>query len=637
MDKKTLINTIDNLSQEITVYSLSFEKIFIASLDKKKLINYLAEMGEVSSSKIKEILTAVDNTELSLSKFIEYLSKELIWAGEDEVAQAMFFIVDDELFLKNIKLNSGLNGKKIRAVLKETKFIDIVYRYLLNNIDHSSKDGDMVTYSFENRPQNSYRPDSPNLLFASERIQFLGFGSPKIYCKKEYYDVVDKWCALVLEHLKEEPLPVFKGRILNKYHDFFNSELADLDSDNNHLSLKYGTIESEIIQRYIIEKLLDRDSTNLQNQQLDDAWKEAQSKIKYVITFGIGGNEMRWHSLSVLNNQQNERKWVPLHSAGQIDAIPEDATSENTIQFSFSRGGNTEETKGGEEVLHERFPHSIIYANRGELLKIGKNHNSLILPFPRRISGRYCGLVTSINLAPMFVLGMDVERYWKTSDKADNKLNFSSEVNAAWDIAKFIFVQKVLSGVKMIYLGHNHTLIEKSLNELSQYVMEGLAKEKNELFSMVGMKYPRNSHYEIEGPLGNPSFFLYWNTIYTGIRTDEKYRYKHARDPQKQKLYADEINGALLAANLITFSNISPCITVLLEQYDIETSAVLSKLFEDTIYILCRLCNVDPFGNPSVKQVRDTSKNNVEKLYNYSESDIPKNRFVFELISDHFV
>lgn len=631
MNKKILIETLDYLSQQISVYPFSLDKIFIISLNKTNLINYLAEMGEVSPAKVKDILAEVSITELSISNFIEYLSKGLIWAGEDEVARALFFIVDEELFLKNIQINSGLPISQIKEIFKKTKFSDIVYREQLKNISVSSKD--IGYFSFENRPQNSYKPDSSTLGFSNGRVQFIGFGAPKILCAKEQYEIVEKWCKVVQEDLKDEPEPIFKGKILKKYHDFFHSELPDLNPENNYVALKYGAIESKIIQQYIIHRLCGLETNDL---QIEEAWKEAQERIKYVITFGIGGNEMRWHTLSELNNQLNERKWIPIHSADQIDLIPEDATSENTIRFSFSRGGSTEETKGSEEVLHERFPHSIIYANRGELLELGKIHDALILPFPRRISGRYCGLVTSINLAPMYVLGMDTKRYWETSDRADKAFNLNAEVNIAWDIAKFIFVEKTLAGVKMLYLGHNYYLIEKSLNELSQYIMEGLAKEGNELFSMVGMKYPRSSHYEIEGPLGNPHFFLFWNTILTKVRTDEKYQYKFARNLQKQRLYADEINGALLAANLITFSKISPCITILLEEFDIETSAILSKLYEDTIYILCRLCNVDPFGNPSVKQVRDTSEDNVKKLFKYSEDKIPKNRIIYELIHDSF-
>ncbi len=633
MDKKILIETLSYLSDKIYTYPFPLEKIFIISLNKIKLIDYLSEMGEVSSSKIKDILTKINIAELTISNFIEYLSKELIWANEDDVARALFFIVDEKLFLKNIQVNSGISISQIKDIFKETKFSDVVYRYQLKNITISPNIG---SFSFKNHPQNSYKFGFPTLDFSDGRIQFIGFEAPKILCTKEQYEIVDNWCKIVQEDLKTEPEPVFKGKSLKKYYDFFHSELSDLNPENNYVALKYGTIESEIIQRYIIHRLCGLETNNLKEQQLEDAWKEAQERIKYVITFGIGGNEMRWHTLSEINNQLNERKWIPLHSTDQIDLIPDDATSENTIKFSFSRGGNTEETKGGEEVLHKRFPHSIIYANRGELLELGKIHDALILPFPRRISGRYCGLVTSINLAPMYVLGMDIKRYWETSDRVDKAFNFNSEVNPAWDIAKFIFIEKVLSGTKMIYLGHNHHLIEKSLNELSQYIMEGLAKESNELFSMVGMSYPRSSHYEIEGPLGNPHFFLFWNTILARVRTDEKYQYKFARNTQKQRLYADEINGALLAANLITFSKNSPCITVLLEKFDIETSAILSKLYEDTIYILCRLCNVDPFGNPSVKQVRDTSEDNVRKLFKYSEDNIPKSRIIYELISESF-
>lgn len=327
---------------------------------------------------------------------------------------------------------------------------------------------------------------------------------------------------------------------------------------------------------------------------------------------------------------------MPLHSADAIDRIPADADRTNTVKFSFSRGGNTEETKAAEEVLHGRFPASIIYANSGELKALGAKHSALILPFPRGIAGRYCGLKTSLNLAPMYVLGMDTRSYWKASDRADKALKIGSRANLAWQLARFIFLEKELSGVKMIYLGHNSERLGHSLNELGQYIMEGLAKEENELFAMVGMPYPRNTHYEIEGPLGNPGLFLFWNFLLCRVRAEEPFRYAYALKRKKRKLYADQVSAALVAAALETYARRSPSIVFLLSDQSLETLAYLSKIYEDTIYLLCRLTNVDPFGNPSVKKMRDRSSQNVERLFKLSEKELGDQFVLYRLIKDAF-
>ncbi len=68
----------------------------------------------------------------------------------------------------------------------------------------------------------------------------------------------------------------------------------------------------------------------------------------------------------------------------------------------------------------------------------------------------------------------------------------------------------------------------------------------------------------------------------------------------------------------------------------LETLAYLSKIFEDTICLLCRLTNVDPFGDPCVKETRERIKENVERLFGLSDEARADPFLLYRLVKDVF-
>jgi glucose-6-phosphate isomerase len=609
------------------------EKTLLRCLIRKRVLDYLAEMGETSTAKVSAAVAKVGFPETTVEVFSAGVQAELEIVTAAEVERALPSMLDPALFVRSLSEKAGKGEEEILAAM-ETKVSlrPPAIRYRISQCPEGQ------TVPFSNVPAMAFAPGSEGLEFSRGKIHFIGLKSPERHVSAERLRLLDEYCDSVLALLRSEPLPVFKGRIMEAHERFFKGEMPDASRILPEVRQKYGTNEAEIIDGFLLDKL----GTDVQKSTCGAKRRRAiaaiKKRLKYVITFGIGGNEMRWHALANLHNSEpsSRKKWIPLHSADEIDKIPDDAHAQNTVILSFSRGGGTEETKAAEEVLHGRFPVSIIYANAGELKALGEDHGSLVLPFPRRIAGRYCGLKTSLNLAAMYLLEMDTRAYWEASDRADKALNISSQENLAWQLARFIFLEKELTGVKMMYLGHNSERIGHSLNELAQFVMEGLAKEGNELFAMVGMPYPRNTHYEIEGPLGNPRFFLYWNFLLCQVRAEERFRYAYARDANKQKLYADQVNAALMAAALAVYAKHSPSIVFLLSDQSLETLAYLSKIYEDTIYLLCRLTNVDPFGNPCVKEMRDESSKNVQRLFALGDGPLRSPSVLFQLLRDAY-
>jgi hypothetical protein len=87
-----------------------------------------------------------------------------------------------------------------------------------------------------------------------------------------------------------------------------------------------------------------------------------------------------------------------------------------------------------------------------------------------------------------------------------------------------------------------------------------------------------------------------------------------------------------MAAALAVYAKHSPGIVLLLSDQSLETLAYLSKIYEDTIYLLCRLTNVDPFGNPCVKEMRDESGKNVERLFALSDPALRSPSMLCDLV-----
>jgi len=602
------INRLKHLAMELKISMNECERVFLSAINEEKFSNRLAEVGKLSIEKKGQILEMTKLGEWDLSSIINYISAI---TDENEIEKVFLDSINDSAFISKISDLAQKDLETITNSLEKVGFKKVVLKYKLNNLHAYTSGSTMV---FINKPKTSFPNSSPGLNFSKGKIKCVEFMGPNKKYDTKHLKIVSEWFDYIVDEMKKS-LPIFKGGI-KKYFKEFMSEQAP------------------VIDEYILTIFGTEAEKKTSGEERKKAITAAKSRIKYVITFGIGGNEMRWHLLSSINNKSKDKKatWITLHSASETDKIPPDAMANNTIRFTVTKLGETEETKASEEVLFKRFPNSIIYANEGEVYELGKMHRALVLPFTREIAGRYSALKTPLNIAPMYVLGMNIKSYWESSDRADRAFMLETPSNLALEIAKFIFYEKVLTGVNIIYLGYNDADIQKSLDEFVQLIMEGLAKENNEIFTMMGVEYPRNAHYEIEGILENPNSFLIWNCLQTKVNRGERFRYKYARDPRKQILYAGHINTAIIAANLTTFAEKSQTLVILFDELDLETAAYLSKIYEDVVYILCQLCNVEPYGNPRVKRVKEKNKENIEKIYELLNRGIPDSQLMYELI-----
>ena len=587
------------------------------ALSFDRLVDYFAEIVAEPVSVVRPRLRQVfEPSADGLRRLVRSLELAVPESRLNDLDSASLRAVSPSEFVTALSTELRETTEATALRLIETSLSDLGFRFVL--FESPPCEGGLLT---EVSATAGRRFASPaDYLGMLGQVQFIGVTCPTVMRRIPVprAQLLDRWLTHTFQRVADESSPLFKGGI-RQYRDEF------LDK------------EGRLIAQYIA-RCFHLPSDVAAQVEPARVFSLARERIRYVITCGIGANEMRWHSLAYINNHDSARscKWVIVDSAKQIDEIPTGANASNTIRLTFTRSGETEETNVSEEVLYRRFPHSIVFCNRGELCELARAHEALVIPMPRHLAGRYSGFKSPVNIAPMYILGMDTSTYWNAADRVDKLCDFSKADTLAHAIAEFLFRAKTLFGSELVYLAHNDELIAMALQELHQLVMEGVAKEGNRLFSLISTGFPRSSHYETEGLLGNPSSAIYWSFVNAAILRDPSTRYKYARDARKRKLFGDHINAALLSANLNTFAETSPAIVTLLDSYDLETAASLSKLWEDVTYLLCRLCSVDPFGNPQVKQVREQSGRNVDRIYDLLASGVPDRSIFYDLIKQHY-
>ena len=334
---------------------------------------------------------------------------------------------------------------------------------------------------------------------------------------------------------------------------------------------------------------------------------------RYLVTTGIGANEQFCHYMAAVNNRDPHRKldWILIHSPGQLDRLPPDATEENTLFMEFSRSSVTEETI----KLHEytaRTCRRIVFSNGGGLRQLAERDGNLALSLPDAISGRYGRNKTPILLAPMLAAGMDTERYWGMISRAMNAFDLSDPDSLPHVLARFILAAQKSRGTNFLYLGCGDDMLGLLGDEFIQFWNEGVNKNGNDLLVSRFFGLPRDSHMNLEGVLGNRQtkmgVFLLRNTRRGEVTHPLVRQQVDPIDPGHQGLELGDEEVILALANYRRFAEVMP--SVLLEIQGApgpDHSAVLGQLFADVTLVYSRMMGIDPGSNPEVKFVRQRS------------------------------
>ncbi len=334
---------------------------------------------------------------------------------------------------------------------------------------------------------------------------------------------------------------------------------------------------------------------------------------RYMVTIGIGANELFSHFLAHLHNADPSRRseWIIINSPRHLTKLPSDATVENTLFIEFSRSGKTEETV----KIHEYTPREakrIVFANAGPLRDLGIRDNNLVLDLPDQVSGRFGRNKTPILLAPMYVAGLDTKEFWQTIESAIAQFDLSSPTSLPLQIAQFIYLYQQKHHINHIYLGCNDDVLAHSANELLQFWNEGVNKDGNDVSMSSYFGLLRDSHATIEGILANHRtkmgiFLLRDATCPPQLPPMTSNKIDPINQEHLGLRYGQE-EMILAEANYQRFAEIMPTFKIVVHG-DLTTghAATLGQLWADVTFCYSRMMNVDPGSNPEVKHVRDRS------------------------------
>jgi hypothetical protein len=337
------------------------------------------------------------------------------------------------------------------------------------------------------------------------------------------------------------------------------------------------------------------------------------ARPRYVVTTGIGADEQFCHLMARLNNVNPNRTstWIIIDSPRYLRELPSNADVTNTMFMEFSRSGKTEETVKTHEYT-TREAARIVFANSGPLRDLGLRDGNLVLSLPDEIAGRFGRNVSPILLSPMYVVGMDVARFWDLIENAIDQFDLSSRSSLPLQIAQFIYLYQQKNGINHIYLGCNDDVLAASADELLQFWNEGVNKGANDISMSRYFGLLRDSHANLEGILANHrtklGIFLLRDHRHPVTLPPMTFRRIDPVNPDHLGLcYGDE-ETVLAEANYQRFADLMPVIKILVHgDITVNHAAVLGQLWADLTFCYSRMVNVDPGSNPEVKFVRDRS------------------------------
>ncbi len=225
--------------------------------------------------------------------------------------------------------------------------------------------------------------------------------------------------------------------------------------------------------------------------------------IKYVVTSGIGANEMYSKQLASLINSYFKKsnvdfEWIVVNNPADVEKFgPEKkysgANADNTLVFEMSRSGTTAETLGFFKATKDRFPKRIVAANPGDEASLHslaskfseENPQAKILLLdntPGTIGGRLMNYKTLMVYAPLFLAlsvgNKDTKKakdalniYTKALFEANQSLDYTKENSPAVKAAEFLFKLRESGGDKWALI-YDPALLGLA-NEHKQLVNEG--------------------------------------------------------------------------------------------------------------------------------------------------------------------
>ncbi|MBU4478193.1 MAG: ROK family protein, partial [Candidatus Omnitrophica bacterium] len=335
--------------------------------------------------------------------------------------------------------------------------------------------------------------------------------------------------------------------------------------------------------------------------------------IRYIVTYGIGANEMYSHQLARAMNaffkfMGLDVQWIVVNNPEHLGIIPKNANNENTIVFEMSRSGKTGETRDFFNATKGRFKTRIVAANGEALFNLAKKLEKaggkvlVIDDTPGHIGGRQMNRKTLMVYAPLFVAlagGLkDINQaeeylaaYTSSLLSANNELDYGKGLGSHGVAAAEFLLRQRESGRSKFAVLFDDTLYPAS-KELGQLINEGGNKiiagganfnildsyslnKDRDLVDMVAEKAPQSQ-------------------VFVALLN------KNAPEYKEHAAYIEQLNGKGIPVIVISIDLRKDDL-----KYSLQAIARLSALLQDMTVYFTNITQQSADANPSVKLVRE--------------------------------
>jgi hypothetical protein len=339
------------------------------------------------------------------------------------------------------------------------------------------------------------------------------------------------------------------------------------------------------------------------------------AKTKYVITSGIGANEMYSHQLAKVLNDYFQSKninvrWLVMNNPADVQRIPSDADNENTVIFEMSRSGTTKETLDFFNATKDRFRKRVVAANPGKnnlntlALDLKKEPGASILTIDDTrgdIGGRQMNRRTLMVYLPLYmalVSGLKnrtaakeyLKEYVQEMLEANSKFDYGRGLKSeAVQMAEFLFRHRA-SGRNKFSVVYDNSL-KATAKEFFQLVNEGGNKNiaggsNNNILLAYSLQQDKSMYETVFDKAADkqlPVFILD----------------KSSADYQEALGYINKLKNKGIPVIVIALDLTGDI------KNNLRVIAQTSALLQDVVVYFTYITNQDANSNPAVKFVRE--------------------------------
>ena len=342
-------------------------------------------------------------------------------------------------------------------------------------------------------------------------------------------------------------------------------------------------------------------------------FKDLQKYKKYntIALIGMGGSILGSEAIhSFLEKKIKKRVYFFNNlNEDEIFNFKKKTNLSKTLFIIISKSGNTVET------LSNTFSLNIVKKNAKNIIIISEKKNNLLFNLSKKlnlfyiehksnIGGRY-SVLSEVGIIPAYLMGLNI---FKLRSKI---LDYFSGNNKKYLKESSILISSILNSKKnnnLIFLNYCPEL-EKFLFWCQQLIAESLGK-KNKGFLPIISNVPKDHHSMLQLYLDGPKdkiFYIFSSQNNRKLRINLKYASRNYNFLNKKTL--SSLKNAQKNALIKAFKENK----ILFREFRIKSidEEIIGKLFTyfilETI-IVGKLCNINPYNQPAVEQVKIYTK-----------------------------